>query len=259
MKNSIGVEGNSWEDRITGAGDNGGGGFVAIATESDTPSAATGFDRNDLLALVPHMRGFARSLCRDHAMADDLTQDALVSALKRQETFTTGTNLKAWLFTILRNQFFSEKRKSWRAKPLDQKMAEETLVALSNPMASLELEDVRAAMLSLCVEQREALILIAVAGLPYVEAAKVSGCAVGTIKSRVSRARQTLAAALADDLPIARTPVPGGAMNSLLADANRLCGWDVAKAPPLEESAADDALEAWPRIELGYADLQSAA
>lgn len=190
---------------------------------SDFPHPKTGFDRDDLLALVPHMRGFARSLCRDHTLADDLTQDALVSALKRQETFTTGTNLKAWLFTIVRNQFYSETRKSWRALPLDQKMAEETLVAVSNPMAALELEDVRVAMQSLCVEQREALILVAVAGLPYDEAAQITGCAVGTIKSRVSRARQTLAAALEHDLPCGRLAPPVTAMESLLADARRLC------------------------------------
>jgi RNA polymerase sigma-70 factor (ECF subfamily) len=170
------------------------------------------------------MRGFARSLCRDQTLADDLVQDALVSALRRQETFTTGTNLKAWLFTIVRNQFYGDKRRSWRSMPLDQKMAEETLVAVSNPMAVLELEDVRAAMLTLCVEQREALILVAVSGLSYEEAARIGGCAVGTIKSRVSRARQTLAAALEGALPIARAPTPGGAMKSLVADASRLCG-----------------------------------
>ena len=191
---------------------------------SEFPVAATGFDRSDLLALIPHMRGFARSLCRNHASADDLTQDALVSALRRQDTFTTGTNLKAWLFTIVRNQFYGDARKSWRAVPLDQKMAEETLVAISNPMAALELEDVRAGMLALCVEQREALTLVAVGGLSYEEAARITGCAVGTIKSRVSRARQTLAAILEGALPIARATLPGGAMNILLADVSRLCG-----------------------------------
>jgi RNA polymerase sigma-70 factor (ECF subfamily) len=189
---------------------------------SEFSNITTGYEEEDLLALIPHMRAFARSLCRDRCLAEDLAQDALASAVKNRAGYTAGTNLKAWLFTIVRNQFYSDRRRSWRVVPLDQKMAEETLVALSNPVAALELEDVRAAMLELRDDQREALILVSVAGLPYEEAARVCNTNVGTIKSRVSRARQRLAEILAGGGPIARAAGPGRAMASLFADADRL-------------------------------------
>jgi RNA polymerase sigma-70 factor (ECF subfamily) len=198
-------------------------------TSSEIIDKAVGFEQNDLLAMIPLMRGFARLLCRDSTQADDLTQDALVSALKHQGAFTAGTNLKAWLFAIVRNQFYSDRRRSWRNVPLDQTLAEETLEAVSNPMAALELEDVRSAMHQLSHEQREALILIAVAGLPYDAAALICGCAQGTIKSRVSRARQRLEEILAGGEPIERVPVQsGGAMVSLFADAAARLDGDVA-------------------------------
>ncbi len=150
-----------------------------------------------LVGMIPHMRTFARSLCRDPVLADDLTQDALISALKGRQMYAAGTNLKAWLFTIVRNQFYSDKRRSWRVLALDRAQAEATLTAVSNPMAALELQDVRAAMMDLSDEQREALTLVSVAGRTYQEAAESCRCAIGTMKSRVSRARQALTAALA--------------------------------------------------------------
>jgi len=161
---------------------------------SDPP---TGCAQDELIALIPHMRAFARSLCRDRAQADDLTQDALASAWRRRASYTPGTNLRAWVFMIVRNQFYSDKRRSWRVSQLDPKIAEETLVAVTAPTASLELDDVRRAMLELPDLQREALTLVAVAGLPYHEAAMICACAEGTIKSRVSRARQSLVEILA--------------------------------------------------------------
>lgn len=181
-----------------------------------------GYDQQDLTALIPHMRAFAHFLCRNGPQADDLTQDALVSALKSRLAFARGTNLKAWLFTIMRNQFYSDKRRSWRVVPLDQTEAEETLAAVYDPMAALELEDVRSAMSELSRDQREALILVTVAGLPYVDAAAICGCAPGTMKSRVSRARVALAAILSGRGPAVRTPALGGAIACFIRDAERL-------------------------------------
>ena len=175
-----------------------------------------------LIALIPHMRAFAQSLCRDPTQAEDLTQDALASAWEHRSTYSPGTNLKAWVFTILRNRFYSEKRRSWRALPLDQNEAEKTLFAVSNPQAVLDLDDVRHAMLQLCDEQREALILVAAAGLSYRDAAIICGCAEGTLKSRVSRARQRLLEIVSHGAQAARSRVEGAAMESIIAEAERL-------------------------------------
>jgi len=198
-------------------------------TVSEYSTNSMGYEQQELIPLIPHMRAFARMLCRDSTEADDLTQEALASALKSRGAFRTGTSLKSWLFTIVRNQFYSDKRRSWRIAPLDQKMAEETLVALSDPMSGLELADVRAAMQLLCEEQREALILVSVAGLAYEEAAQVCGVPRGTIKSRVNRARHRLEEILAGDVPIDRETIRGGAMASLFLDADRLTAGLVAR------------------------------
>jgi RNA polymerase sigma-70 factor (ECF subfamily) len=182
------------------------------------------FDEAEFLALIPRMRSFARYLCRDATEAEDLTQAALARAWRRRDTYIAGSNMKAWVLTIVRNQFYSDKRRSWRVTALDPLVAEETLVALSNADAPLELEDVRRAMQELTAEQSRALNLIIVAGLPYQEAAEICGCALGTIKSRVNRARQALVALLAEgDLKASPRP-PRFAMASIISAAERARG-----------------------------------
>jgi RNA polymerase sigma-70 factor (ECF subfamily) len=148
--------------------------------------------KSELTLLIPHLRAFARSLCRDASLADDLAQDAMLKAWKARESFHPGTNMKAWAFTILRNAFYSEKRRSWRRQPLDPEVAEATLVSSSNPTDGLELLALRNALAKLPVDQKEALILVGAGGMSYEEAAEVCGCAVGTVKSRVSRARKAV-------------------------------------------------------------------
>jgi RNA polymerase sigma-70 factor (ECF subfamily) len=148
--------------------------------------------KQELTALIPHLRAFARSLCGDAFMADDLAQDAMLKAWHARESFQAGTNMKAWAFTILRNVFYSEKRRSWRRESLDPEVAEATLVSPSNPGDGLDLLALRNALNMLPEDQREALILVGAGGLAYEEAAEVCGCAVGTIKSRVSRARKAV-------------------------------------------------------------------
>jgi RNA polymerase sigma-70 factor (ECF subfamily) len=180
------------------------------------------FDQTSLVALIPQMRGFARSLCRSRGEAEDITQDALANAWASRRTFEAGTNLKAWVFRILRNRFYTETGRAWRTTQLDPQMAEETLVTVSDPDAALELDDVRRAMLELSDERREALTLVAAAGLTYDEAAVVCGCALGTIRSRISRARQALAAILAGTNLPGQSGVPGGAMAFMTAEAGRL-------------------------------------
>ena len=149
--------------------------------------------RTELVALIPHMRAFARTLCNDRAQAEDLAQDALARAWASRDRFEMGPNMKAWTFMILRNQFYSDKRRSWRSSQLDPEVAERTLVAVTSGTANLELDELRRAMAMLPDDQREALILIGAGGLSYDEASEICGVAVGTIKSRVSRARDRLA------------------------------------------------------------------
>jgi RNA polymerase sigma-70 factor (ECF subfamily) len=116
----------------------------------------------------------------------------MLKAWKARSKFKPGSNMKAWTFTILRNQFYSIKRRSWRATSLDQEVAEQTIVAQSDQEKSVELNELRRGLDSLKDDQREALILVGASGLSYEEAAEICDCAVGTIKSRVSRARKAL-------------------------------------------------------------------
>jgi RNA polymerase sigma-70 factor (ECF subfamily) len=173
----------------------------------------------ELLTLVPHMRAFARSLCANRELADDLTQDTLEKAIKAAASFTPGTNMKAWLFMILRNQFYSYKRRSWRSTELDPEVAERSLVAVNNPAGALELDELRRAMAMLPDEQREALILIGAGGLSYEEASEITGVAIGTVKSRVSRARDRLALIYAEGVIPHDGIDPQLAMSSLMARA----------------------------------------
>lgn len=161
-------------------------------TEGDAAASNEKRFRDQLVAVIPHLRAFARSLCKDPTQADDLAQEALAKAWKARGSFEPGTSLKAWTFMIMRNQFYSDKRRSWRSTPLDAEVAENTLVAIDNPTAPMELLDLRAALNKLPDNQKEALILVGAGGMAYEEAAQVCQCAVGTIKSRVSRARRAL-------------------------------------------------------------------
>ena len=148
--------------------------------------------RVELVALIPHLRAFARTLCGDATAADDLAQDAMLKAWDARESFQMGTNMKAWTFMILRNQFYSDKRRAWRQTQLDQEAAERTLVAVDDPAGPVALDELRQALAMLPAEQREALILVGASGFAYKEAAAICDCAVGTIKSRVARARNAL-------------------------------------------------------------------
>jgi len=150
----------------------------------------------ELTGLIPHLRAFARSLCGNPTLADDLAQEAMLKAWKSRQSYEPGTNMKAWAFTILRNLYYSEKRRSWRGQHLDPEIAEATLVANDNPSAHIDLLALRNALNHLPDDQREALILVGAGGLSYEEAAEICACAVGTVKSRVSRARKAVAAIL---------------------------------------------------------------
>ena len=141
---------------------------------------------------IPHMRAFARGLTNDPTAADDLAQDALLRAWDCRAQFRANTNFKAWVMTIVRNQFYSDKRRSWRQVQLDDDVARETLPATVDQDDVMALDDVRRALAELSEEHREALLLVGAGGYAYQEAAEICGCAVGTMKSRVNRARARL-------------------------------------------------------------------
>lgn len=129
------------------------------------PDANAAQFKADLLDLIPFLRAFARSLCGNPDMADDLAQETLVKAWQARASFAPGTNLKAWLFTILRNQFYSDRRRAWRQAPWDQDAAERIPGLSSEQGWAAELSDTARALSSLSDEQREALILVGACGL----------------------------------------------------------------------------------------------
>lgn len=154
-------------------------------------SSAQSF-RDGLLAAVPTLRAFAVSLAKNTDRADDLVQETLVKAWDKQDSFQPGTNLKAWLFTILRNEFYSQMRKRRREVEDSDGAITARLAVHPSQDGSSDLTDFRKALDLLPEDQREAIILIGASGFSYEEAAEICGCAVGTIKSRVSRARTRL-------------------------------------------------------------------
>jgi RNA polymerase sigma-70 factor, ECF subfamily len=158
-------------------------------SHSEDPSGL----QQELASLVPNLRAFARSLCGNADQADDLVQETLVTAWRSRATFAPGSNLKAWLFTILRNTFLSERRKrKFEVHDTDGKLAMQLSVKGSQS-GHMDLLDFSKAFATLPEEQREALILVGAEGFAYEDAALMCGCAVGTIKSRVNRARVKLA------------------------------------------------------------------
>lgn len=145
-----------------------------------------------MLAALPGLRAFAVSLSGQSDKADDLVQDTIMKAWGKRDSFQMGTNIKAWLFTILRNEFYSQMRKRGREVQDSDGFYTERLAVHPSQYGSLDLQDFRKALNELPDDQREAIILIGASGFSYEEAAEICDCAVGTIKSRVSRARVRL-------------------------------------------------------------------
>lgn len=204
-------------------------------THSVKPDESDSF-KSELLALVPYLRAFARSLSGRHEGADDLAQEALVKAWQSRSSFVPGTNLKAWLFTILRNQFYSERRRAWRQVPWDAENADSLPGHSDDQGWAAELSDIARALRALPNEQREALILVGAGGFSYEEAAKISNCAIGTVKSRVARARRALIAILDGDqaLPPSDRPGQGDATRDIMAQLDRLAPAQVVESARLK-------------------------
>ncbi|HEX8166126.1 MAG TPA: sigma-70 family RNA polymerase sigma factor [Beijerinckiaceae bacterium] len=171
---------------------------MQLAVVSEAPVVLDDI-RQDLFAALPHLRAFAISLTGDVDRADDLVQEAVVRGLSHLHQFRRGTNFQGWMFTILRNQFHSNYRKH-RREIEDTDGAYAAKVAIPPEQgAHLDFSDFRDALAKLSPEQREAILLIGAEGLTYEETAVICGTKVGTIKSRVNRARKRLAELLGLD------------------------------------------------------------
>ncbi len=149
--------------------------------------------RENLIKEIPNLRAFAASLSGSMQTADDLVQDTLLKAWGHSEKFAEGTNLRAWLFTILRNTYYSMYRRRGREVQDTDGIYSSKVAVQGNQESAIDLADFRIALAKLPEEQREVLIMVGATGLSYEEAAEICNVAVGTIKSRINRARNKLA------------------------------------------------------------------
>ncbi len=166
---------------------------------------------SDVVEFIPALRAFARSLSRDPAEVDDLVQETLTKAVANIDKFEPGTRLRSWLFTIMRNTHYSRSVKRNRERPGDADCVSGLAWHLPTQEWSVELREVLTAVSKLPRPQREVLVLIAMLGINYDEAARICDCPIGTIKSRLNRARAQLKVALdppGSELPAEVSP-PG--------------------------------------------------
>lgn len=169
--------------------------------------------RDGLVDALPGLRAFARTFHRDPARADDLVQETMLKAWSKREQFEMGTNLRAWLFRILRNTYLSELRKLKREVEDVDGVHTASLVAKAEQDGHMAMNDLQAALAQLNEEQREALLLVGASGFSYEDAAEIIGVAPGTVKSRVSRGRQRLMDLMGSE---AASIEPGQAMGSAI-------------------------------------------
>ncbi len=161
---------------------------------------------DQLITLLPKLRIQALALTRNRAAAEDLVQDAVANALAAQDSFTPGTNFAAWMHRILRNRFISTLRKQRETTDIDDLPMSAFAVSGAHE-DRMVLKELGRALTRLPCDQREALFMVVLQGMSYEEVAGATGCAVGTAKSRVFRARRQLQAwLLGEDRPAAAAP-----------------------------------------------------
>lgn len=202
------------------------------ASEERTALSDRDFKRA-LADVAPHLRAFARGLCGCRDRADDLAQETMLRAWSARERYAAGTNFKAWTFTILRNHFYSEARRSRFHGEYDEAMAERTLRAPASQESSLELSDVLRALNAIPHTYREALILVAAGNMSYDEVAEICGIALGTVKSRVCRARAMLSQIIeSGQLPDFRSNfvLSGDAIDAFFGELARIANSNTAEA-----------------------------
>jgi RNA polymerase sigma-70 factor (ECF subfamily) len=189
--------------------------------------------KRELANVIPHLRAFARGLCGNADRADDLAQEALTRAWANRHRFAAGTNFKAWTFTILRNHFYSEARRNRFHGAYDEIAAERILSAPASQEGTIALHDVLRALQAIPESYREALILVTAGNLAYEDVAEICGIALGTVKSRVCRARNMLTRAIeSGQLPDARHDfvIEGDAIDAFFAQLGELANFDELEA-----------------------------
>ncbi|MFZ9395722.1 MAG: sigma-70 family RNA polymerase sigma factor [Erythrobacter sp.] len=192
-----------------------------MAEPSQSPDQRDGFKR-ELTAVIPHLRAFARGLCGRPDMADDLVQETLLKAWAAQDRFEPGTSMRAWTFVILRNAYLTDMRRNRFRGEYDETVAERILTAPAGQEQPIHLADLQRALQTLPAERREALLLVGAGGFSYEEAAAICGCAVGTIKSRVGRARAALSAMLEDGTLPQRSAADTAAHRAILEQLDQV-------------------------------------
>lgn len=180
--------------------------------------------KRELSAVIPHLRAFARGLCGRPDMADDLVQETMLKAWAARDRFQPGTSMRAWTFVILRNAYLTEMRRNRFRGDYDETAAERLLTAPAGQEEPIHLADMHRALLQLPPERREALLLVGAGGFSYEEAAEICGCAVGTIKSRVGRARASLAAMLEEGSIPHRSIEDAEAHSAILGELDDISG-----------------------------------
>jgi len=205
----------------------------ALAAESARPSTLSDREFRQALAdIAPHLRAFARGLCGCRDRADDLAQETMLRAWAARERYAAGTNFKAWTFTILRNHFYSEARRARFHGEYDELVAERVLCAPASQESTLELTDVIRALTAILDAYREALVLVAAGSLSYEEIAEICGIALGTVKSRICRARAMLVKIIeSGQLPDFRYNfvLTGEAIDAFFAELEKIANTDAAE------------------------------
>lgn len=188
--------------------------------------------RQSLADIAPHLRAFARGLCGNADRADDLAQEAMMRAWAARDRYAAGTNFKAWTFTILRNHFYSEARRARFHGEYDEIAAERILSAPASQDSAIELRDVLRALEAIPENYREALILVAAGNLSYEDIADICGIALGTVKSRICRARAMLSNVIeSGQLPDFRHNfvLAGDAIDAFFAELSKVANAEEAR------------------------------
>jgi len=189
---------------------------VADDVQSLPPLPKSAAFERDLVAMMPSLRGFSRGLCGRHGIAEDMVQETMVKAWRARDRFVAGTNLKAWLFTILRNEFYSHLRRAWREMPWDERLGELIPTPADEQTFAMELSDCARALNALPRRQREAVLLTGAGGLTYRASADLLETPIGNVKSRTARGRSKLTKMLEGEMSLPQrssTRAPSGMEN----------------------------------------------
>lgn len=200
-----------------------------MSDQSDELGPVSDAEFKQMLAeSIPHLRAFGRSLAGNADTADDLVQEAMLKAWSARSKFKAGSNIRAWTFTILRNVFISQMRRKKFKGEWDELAAEKLLAAPAPQDAPLMLSDLQRALMQLPDNQREAVILVGAGGFSYEDAAEICGCKIGTVKSRVSRARKALEAMVEqgdfDDGQDGEQRPAGEAFGAIMTELDQVAG-----------------------------------